>query len=70
MSSGLENPFIAIRNLDAWQVSIWDDAEMLELWDCAPEMVIATENHQHAREEWNGLLNLPSQFKIRSSKEN
>ena len=45
-----------------WQVSLWADSEMLDLWDCGPDMTIATEAHQHYLDEWNGILNLPSQF--------
>ena len=28
------------------------------------EMIVATEAYQHARDEWNGVLNLPVQFEI------
>jgi lipopolysaccharide transport system ATP-binding protein len=45
-----------------WQVSLWDEGEMLDMWDCIPEMTIATEVHQHYMDEWNGILNLPSTF--------
>jgi len=45
-----------------WQVSLWDNGEMLDLWDCVPEMSIATEIHQHYMDEWNGILNLPATF--------
>jgi ABC-type polysaccharide/polyol phosphate transport system ATPase subunit len=45
-----------------WQVSIWDDSEELDCWDCLPEMRIATESHQHPSDQWNGVLNMPSQF--------
>jgi lipopolysaccharide transport system ATP-binding protein len=45
-----------------WQVSLWDNGQMLDLWDCLPEMTIATEVHQHYSDEWNGVLNLPSEF--------
>jgi lipopolysaccharide transport system ATP-binding protein len=45
-----------------WQVSLWEDSEMLDLWDCGPDMTIATDVHQHHMDEWNGILNLPSQF--------
>ncbi len=45
-----------------WQVSLWENAEMLDLWDCIPEMTIATEVHQHYMDEWNGILNIPSGF--------
>src|SRR6266446_4228861 len=47
-----------------WQVSLWDSGEMLDLWDCIPEMTIATEIHQHYMDEWNGILNLPSEFSL------
>jgi lipopolysaccharide transport system ATP-binding protein len=45
-----------------WQVSLWDSGQMLDLWDALPEMNIATEINQHHRDEWNGILNLASQF--------
>jgi lipopolysaccharide transport system ATP-binding protein len=45
-----------------WQVSIWDNSEMLDLWDCLPEMSIATEVHQHHLDQWNGVLNIPAKF--------
>ena len=45
-----------------WQVSLWDHGEELDLWDCLPEMSIATEVHQHYMDEWNGVLNLPAHF--------
>src|SRR5216683_1336489 len=49
-----------------WQVSLWDNGEVLDLWDCSPEMAIATEIHQHYMDEWNGVLNLPSEFSLGS----
>jgi lipopolysaccharide transport system ATP-binding protein len=45
-----------------WQVSLWDNSEMLDLWDCLPEMNIATEVHQHYMDQWNGVLNIPAKF--------
>jgi ABC-type polysaccharide/polyol phosphate transport system ATPase subunit len=45
-----------------WQVSLWDGRQMLDLWDCLPEMNIATEVRQHHEDEWNGILNIPSTF--------
>ena len=52
-----------------WQVSLWDDQTQLDLWDCSPEMVIATEEHQHYSDEWNGILNLPSRFRHEAVKD-
>ena len=37
---------------------------MLDTWDCIPEMTIGTETHQHYMDEWNGILNLPSEFSL------
>jgi lipopolysaccharide transport system ATP-binding protein len=50
-----------------WQVSLWDGGEMLDLWDCAPDMIVATEGHQHYLDEWNGILNLPTNFALHSA---
>jgi len=47
-----------------WQVSIYDDGQLLDAWDCLPDMILATETHQHTYDEWNGILNMPSQFEI------
>jgi lipopolysaccharide transport system ATP-binding protein len=52
-----------------WQVSLWDHSEMLDLWDCLPEMTIATEVHQHHSDEWNGVLNISAKFMHRSGEE-
>jgi lipopolysaccharide transport system ATP-binding protein len=52
----------------SWQVSLWDADEMLDLWDCVPDMNIATEVMQHYDDEWNGILNLPSEFALGSEK--
>jgi lipopolysaccharide transport system ATP-binding protein len=52
-----------------WQVSFWDEDEMLDLWDCVPEMNIATDVHQHPHDNWNGILNLPSQFSVEQAQE-
>jgi lipopolysaccharide transport system ATP-binding protein len=49
----------------AWLVSLWEEGEQVDVWDCLPEMIVATEPHQHARDEFNGILNIPSQFEVR-----
>jgi len=45
-----------------WQVSLSDESEQRDLWDCTPEMRIETPEHQHYLDEWNGVLNLASEF--------
>jgi lipopolysaccharide transport system ATP-binding protein len=50
-----------------WQVSMWDEHGLVDLWDCLPEMIIATDVHQHPKDEWNGVLNVPCEFSIQDS---
>jgi hypothetical protein len=45
-----------------WQVSLYDDGNLVDLWDCVPEMNVATELHTHPLDEWNGILNIPTRF--------
>jgi len=47
-----------------WQVSLWEDGELLDLWDCLPELNVATPVFQHAKDSWNGILNIPCEFSI------
>jgi lipopolysaccharide transport system ATP-binding protein len=46
----------------SWQVSLYEDGQNLDAWDCLPEMIVATESHQHRHDDWNGILNVPSRF--------
>ena len=48
----------------SWQVSLWDEGELLDMWECVPEMIIATEVHQHRQDQWNGVLNVPCELAI------
>ena len=50
----------------SWQVSLYDGESQIDVWDCIPEMIIATEIHQHLRDEWNGILNVPCEFGVRN----
>jgi lipopolysaccharide transport system ATP-binding protein len=47
-----------------WHVSLYDEGKLVDVWDCVPEMIVATEVHQHPRDEWNGVLNMPCEFEI------
>ena len=49
----------------AWNVSLYDEGQELDIWECVPEMVVATETHQHQDDRWNGVLNMPSEFETR-----
>lgn len=45
-----------------WLVTLWDGGEMLDWWDGVPDLNVATEVHQHHRDEWSGVLNVPTSF--------
>ena len=49
----------------SWLVSLYDDNhDEVDVWDCVPEMVVATQSLQHQFDHWNGILNIPSGFAI------
>jgi ABC-type polysaccharide/polyol phosphate transport system ATPase subunit len=48
----------------AWLVSLYDDQVEIDVWDCMPEMIVATETRQHTYDHWNGVLNIPSEFSL------
>jgi hypothetical protein len=52
-----------------WQVSLYDEHGLVDLWDCMPEMIIAAENHQHRMDQWNGVLNIPCEFALHEGEE-
>jgi lipopolysaccharide transport system ATP-binding protein len=54
----------------SWVVSLYEDASLVDVWDCVPDMVIATEPVSHPRDEWAGFLNIPSKFSIASKTDN
>jgi lipopolysaccharide transport system ATP-binding protein len=50
-----------------WTVSLYHDGdELVDSWECMPEMLVATENLQHRYDHWNGILNLPASFQVRA----
>jgi lipopolysaccharide transport system ATP-binding protein len=48
----------------SWHVSLYEDGNLIDYWDCLPEMIVATDIHQHPSDEWNGILNIPSRFEV------
>src|SRR5215469_14998889 len=42
-----------------WHVSLYDEGNLVDAWECLPEMNVATEGYQHPLDEWNGILNVP-----------
>jgi hypothetical protein len=60
-----ELPMLPLRpGIYHWQVSLYEDAALLDNWYCVPEFVIATEPHGHHLDQWQGLLNITCDFKI------
>jgi lipopolysaccharide transport system ATP-binding protein len=52
----------------SWRVTLWLDHQAVDVWDSIPEMIVATQNQQHARDEWAGILNVPSKFSVETFK--
>src|ERR1700722_510934 len=52
-----------------WLVSFWEREKLIDMGDLAPEFHVVTPSFQHQRDEWTGLLNLPSEFTVRPSSE-
>jgi homopolymeric O-antigen transport system ATP-binding protein len=50
----------------SWQVSVYTDDGMIDLWDCLPDLIISTPPMTHYRDEYAGVLNFPSQFTVRT----
>ena len=47
-----------------WLAALYEEGELVDWWDCVPEMIVATEVHQHPLDEWSGVLNIPNTFDI------
>ncbi len=52
-----------------FHVSLYDEEELLDQWNCTPELVIATDPVTHKLDKWTGVLNVPCEFNIRRSSE-
>lgn len=62
-------PMLPLRpGVYSWRVVLGDDGGLLDLWQCVPEMIIATESYQHPLDQWNGILNIPSYFELNEMK--
>jgi lipopolysaccharide transport system ATP-binding protein len=58
-------PFLPLRpGLYNWRVSLYDSGELIDSWDCAPQMTVATEPFGHFKDEWVGLFNLSTDFRL------
>jgi homopolymeric O-antigen transport system ATP-binding protein len=48
----------------AWRVSLYEGTELVDNWECVPELLVATDPVTHPRDEWAGLLNVLPDFSI------
>jgi ABC-type polysaccharide/polyol phosphate transport system ATPase subunit len=48
----------------SWRVSLYDADELVDAWDCLPQMIVATEPLGHPRDEWAGVINLPMKINV------
>ena len=50
-----------------WLVSLYGDGrEEIDAWECLPEMIVAVPGYQHVYDHWNGVLNIPTEFRVGS----
>jgi hypothetical protein len=45
-----------------WVVSLYENEEEVDAWDWTPETIVAADPFTHAKDEWAGLLNVPTKF--------
>lgn len=48
-----------------WQVTLYEEHRLVDFYNCVPEMIIGTEPITHPSDAWQGILNLPWEFKVR-----
>jgi lipopolysaccharide transport system ATP-binding protein len=58
-------PMLPLRpGIYSWLVALYEGGDPIDVWDCLPEMMVATENFQHPQDRWAGVLNLPVGFEV------
>ena len=58
-------PMLPLRpGLYTWLVALYDEGDLVDIWDCVPEMMVATENFQHPDDQWSGILNILVGFEV------
>jgi lipopolysaccharide transport system ATP-binding protein len=51
-----------------WWVGLSGTQGWIELWDCHPEMIVATEVHQHPNERCSSVLNMACEYGVNQVK--
>jgi lipopolysaccharide transport system ATP-binding protein len=61
-------PFLPLRpGAYTWRATLYDDNGLIDDWECLPELVMATKPVTHPKDEWAGVLNIPSTFSVSPS---
>jgi lipopolysaccharide transport system ATP-binding protein len=47
-----------------WRVTLWDEEDLVDSWECVPDLLVATKPVTHWLDEWAGILNIPSRFDV------
>jgi lipopolysaccharide transport system ATP-binding protein len=47
-----------------WRVTLYDEWGLVDIWDCLPEMIVATEPLGSRSDAWTGVLNLPWELEV------
>ena len=50
-------------------LDIGDDHDLFEVWDGTPGLALCTKPMTHRRDEFTGILNLPSDFSVKSAED-
>ena len=62
-----EFPMLPLKaGLYTWMVSFWEQEQLIDMGDLEPEFQVVLPSFQHPRDEWSGVLNLPSEFTVHS----
>jgi lipopolysaccharide transport system ATP-binding protein len=53
----------------SWLVTLWDENDLVDSWNAAPDLLVGTQPMTHWLDEWSGILNIPSRLSISQPKE-
>ncbi len=48
----------------SWLVTLWEEDELVDSWDAVPDLLVGTQPLAHWLDEWAGILNISSEFRI------
>jgi homopolymeric O-antigen transport system ATP-binding protein len=49
-----------------WRVSLYGDSGQIDVWSAVPVLTVSAAPVTHPRDEWQGVLNIPSRFDVSS----